>query len=113
VSLDLRDVNKRYATGPAVSGVSFEVPRGAMFGLLGPHGGRARPVADPAADADDDVHPRRAGLAAVGEVVLSIALLLATIALVLVLAAKVYRVALLLHGTRPGLRGIARLVRSS
>jgi ABC-2 type transport system permease protein len=47
------------------------------------------------------------------EVVLSIALLLATIALVLVLAAKVYRVALLLHGTRPGLRGIARLVRSS
>jgi ABC-2 type transport system permease protein len=47
------------------------------------------------------------------EVVLSIALLLATIALVLVVAAKVYRVALLLCGTRPGLRGIARLVRSS
>jgi ABC-2 type transport system ATP-binding protein len=38
MSLVLRDVSKHYATGPAVSDVSFEVPRGAVFGLLGPNG---------------------------------------------------------------------------
>jgi len=47
------------------------------------------------------------------EVALSVALLLATIALVLVLAARVYRAALLMYGTRPGLGGILRLMRSS
>jgi ABC-2 type transport system permease protein len=46
------------------------------------------------------------------EVVLSVALLLATIALVLVLSAKVYRAALLMYGTKPGLIGTLRLMRS-
>ncbi|MEA2190775.1 MAG: type transport system permease protein, partial [Solirubrobacteraceae bacterium] len=47
------------------------------------------------------------------EVVLSVALLLATITLVLVLSAKVYRAALLMYGTRPGLIGTLRLMRST
>ncbi|MEA2193119.1 MAG: type transport system permease protein, partial [Solirubrobacteraceae bacterium] len=49
----------------------------------------------------------------VWEVVLSAVLLLATIALVLWLAARVYRASLLLYGTRPGLGGILKLMRSS
>ncbi len=47
------------------------------------------------------------------EVALSIVLLLAMIALVLWLAAKIYRVSILLYGTRPGPRGILTLLRSS
>jgi len=45
------------------------------------------------------------------EVALSVALLLATIMLVLVLSARVYRASILLYGTRPGLRGMLKLVR--
>lgn len=45
------------------------------------------------------------------EVALSVALLLATIAFVLVFAARVYRASILLYGTRPGLGGILRLMR--
>ena len=38
MSLVLDDVSKTFATGPAVTSMSFEVPRGAVFGLLGPNG---------------------------------------------------------------------------
>jgi len=38
MSLALTDVSKTFATGPAVTGLSFEVPPGAVFGLLGPNG---------------------------------------------------------------------------
>jgi len=47
------------------------------------------------------------------EVAVSVALLVATIALVLVLAGKVYRFSILSYGTRPGLRAIVRLLRTS
>ncbi|MGI8730423.1 MAG: hypothetical protein ACR2LK_10620 [Solirubrobacteraceae bacterium] len=47
------------------------------------------------------------------EVVLSIAMLLATIAIVLWLAAKIYRVSILLYGTRPSLRATLKLARSA
>lgn len=47
------------------------------------------------------------------EVLLSITLLLATIGLVLVLAAKIYRLSILSYGTRPGLGGILKMLRAS
>jgi ABC-2 type transport system permease protein len=47
------------------------------------------------------------------EVLVSVALLVATIAGVLYLAAKVYRAGILLYGTRPGLGGVLRMVRSA
>jgi ABC-2 type transport system permease protein len=47
------------------------------------------------------------------EVLLSVALLVATIAGVLWVAAKVYRAGILLYGTRPGLGGMLRMVRSA
>lgn len=53
------------------------------------------------------------GGAALWEVMLSVALLLATIAAVLVVAAKLYRVSILMYGTRPNLRGLARLMRAT
>jgi ABC-2 type transport system permease protein len=46
------------------------------------------------------------------EVLVSITLLLATIGLVLVLAAKIYRLSILSYGTRPGLRGIVKMLRA-
>jgi len=49
----------------------------------------------------------------VWEVALSIVLLLATILLVLWMAARVYRASLLMYGTRPGLGGILKLLRAS
>jgi ABC-2 type transport system permease protein len=49
----------------------------------------------------------------VWEVLLSVALLVAMIAGVLYLAAKVYRAGILLYGTRPGLGAMLRMVRSS
>ena len=49
----------------------------------------------------------------VWEVALAVVLLLATIALVLVLSARVYRASLLMYGTRPGLRGMLKLMRAS
>lgn len=38
MTLELTAVSKSFSTGPAVSDLSFAVPRGAMFGLLGPNG---------------------------------------------------------------------------
>jgi ABC-2 type transport system permease protein len=49
----------------------------------------------------------------VWEVVVSVALLVATIAAVLWLAAKVYRAGILLYGTRPGFGAMLRMVRSA
>lgn len=36
--LSLQNISKRYGPVQALSGVSFEVPRGAIFGVLGPNG---------------------------------------------------------------------------
>ena len=36
--IEARDLRKRYGAVQAVDGVTFEVPRGAIFGLLGPNG---------------------------------------------------------------------------
>jgi ABC-2 type transport system ATP-binding protein len=36
--VQVRDLRKSYAEHEAVAGVSFEIPRGAVFGLLGPNG---------------------------------------------------------------------------
>jgi len=36
--LSLQNISKRYGAIQALSGVSFEVPRGAVFGILGPNG---------------------------------------------------------------------------
>ncbi|WP_298731824.1 ATP-binding cassette domain-containing protein [uncultured Chitinophaga sp.] len=36
--LSLHSISKRYGAIQALSGVSFEVPRGAVFGILGPNG---------------------------------------------------------------------------
>jgi ABC-2 type transport system permease protein len=47
------------------------------------------------------------------EVLVSVALLLVTIAAVLWAAAKVYRAGILLYGTRPTLTGVLRMVRSA
>jgi ABC-2 type transport system ATP-binding protein len=38
MSLVLTEVSKRFATGPAVTDLSFTVPSGSVFGLLGPNG---------------------------------------------------------------------------
>ena len=37
-SIDVRSASKRYGTVQALAGVSFEVARGEMFGLIGPDG---------------------------------------------------------------------------
>jgi len=52
------------------------------------------------------------GSSSVGEVVLSIALLIVAIVGALWLAARIYSAGLLLYGQRPGLRRVWRLVRS-
>ena len=36
--LSLRNVHKAYSNHKAVDGVSFDVPKGSIFGLLGPNG---------------------------------------------------------------------------
>ena len=36
--LTVNDIYKAYAENHAVCGVSFEIPRGEIFGLLGPNG---------------------------------------------------------------------------
>ena len=53
-----------------------------------------------------------AGAAEPWEIVLSIALLVASIIGALWLAARIYRAGVLLYGQRPGIRAVWRLVRS-
>ncbi|MBV8601067.1 MAG: ABC transporter ATP-binding protein, partial [Candidatus Eremiobacteraeota bacterium] len=38
IAIDVRDLYKSYGTRPAVQGISFEVRRGEIFGLIGPDG---------------------------------------------------------------------------